>query len=38
MQQANRWRWRPDYEGVDLPKCRCGALAIACGGVLPSTS
>ena len=22
MSQANRWRWRPDYEGVNLEKCR----------------
>lgn len=21
--QANRWRWRPDYEGLELGKCRC---------------
>ena len=20
--QANRWRWRPDYEGVELGRCR----------------
>ena len=23
--QANRWRWRPDYEGVELGRCRCVA-------------
>lgn len=23
MQQANRYRWRPDYEGVELGQCRC---------------
>ena len=22
MQQANRWQWRPDYEGINLSKCR----------------
>jgi len=22
MSQANRWRWRADYEGVNLEKCR----------------
>lgn len=22
LQQANRWRWRPDYEGLELAKCR----------------
>lgn len=22
VSQANRWRWRPDYEGVDLEECR----------------
>ena len=23
MDSANRWQWRPDYEGVDLSECRC---------------
>lgn len=23
--QANRWRWRPDYEGLELGRCRWGA-------------
>ena len=22
MQQANRWQWRPEYEGVHLLECR----------------
>lgn len=22
MQQANRYRWRPDYEGIELAQCR----------------
>lgn len=22
MQQANRWQWRPDYEGMQLNECR----------------
>lgn len=22
VSQANRWRWRPDYEGVNLEECR----------------
>lgn len=22
--QANRWRWRPDYEGMELGRCRWG--------------
>ena len=24
MQQANRWQWRPDYEGIHLNLCRSG--------------
>ena len=24
VEQANRWRWRPDYEGIDLADCRSG--------------
>ncbi len=28
--QANRWRWRPDYEGVELGQCRC---VCACVGM-----
>lgn len=23
MQQANRWQWRPDYEGLELGRMRC---------------
>ena len=23
VEQANRWRWRPDYEGVELACNRC---------------
>jgi hypothetical protein len=26
MRQANRWRWRPDYEGINLNHMRCAAL------------
>ena len=29
MDTANRWQWRPDYEGVDLPLCR-RASALHC--------
>lgn len=25
--QANRWRWRPDYEGMELGRCRWGGPA-----------
>ena len=24
MQQANRYWWRPDYEGIELAQCRYG--------------
>ena len=27
MQQANRWQWRPDYEGLELGQMRCVARA-----------
>ena len=27
--QANRWRWRPDYEGVELGSCRDEWVALA---------
>ncbi|KAL4447971.1 hypothetical protein ABPG75_005190 [Micractinium tetrahymenae] len=27
--QANRWRWRPDYEGLELGKCRDRWVALA---------
>ena len=26
---ANRWHWRPDYEGIELGLCRCDASLIA---------
>ncbi|KFM25022.1 Protein arginine N-methyltransferase 7 [Auxenochlorella protothecoides] len=29
VSQANRWRWRPDYEGVDLEECRNDWVALA---------
>lgn len=28
VQQANRWRWRPDYEGLNLECCRDQWLAL----------
>ena len=31
VQQANRWRWRPDYEGVELA-CNRSALLPFRGG------
>lgn len=30
--QANRWRWRPDYEGLELGRCRWGGVG---GGWAP---
>ena len=30
--QANRWRWRPDYEGVELGRCRWAAWLGQVGG------
>jgi len=24
---ANRWHWRPDYEGLELGLCRCDSAA-----------
>ena len=44
MSQANRWRWRPDYEGIELSKCRCVSFCIslpaciACFGLFYSMS
>lgn len=29
LQQANRYRWRPDYEGVELAHCRHAVLRCA---------
>lgn len=32
--QANRWRWRPDYEGLELGKCRWAGQLARKGGLL----
>ena len=33
MDSANRWQWRPDYEGLDLSECR----RVRCTEMLAST-
>ena len=32
VSSVNRWRWRPDYEGLQLADCRCtpDALSLSC--------